>query len=71
VTLSVAGGGDGDSDGTKYIFKFVSEQFDRLSGLVVRVRGYRSWVRDPFAALPDFPRSSGSGKGSTQPREYD
>jgi hypothetical protein len=23
-----------------------------------------------FLALPDFPRSSGSGTGSTQPREY-
>jgi hypothetical protein len=23
-----------------------------------------------FPALPDFLRSSGSGKGSTQPREY-
>jgi hypothetical protein len=28
----------------------------------------RSWV--PFPALPDFLRSSGSGTGSTQPREY-
>jgi len=27
----------------------------------------RSWVRSP--ALPDFLSSSGSGKGSTQPRE--
>jgi hypothetical protein len=27
----------------------------------------RSWVR--FPALPDFLRSSGSGTGSTQPRE--
>jgi hypothetical protein len=26
------------------------------------------WVR--FPALPDFPRSSGSGTASTQPREY-
>jgi hypothetical protein len=33
---------------------------DRLCGLVVRVR---------FPALPDFLRSSGSGTGSTQPRE--
>jgi hypothetical protein len=37
--------------------------FDRLCGLVVRVPGYRS-------ALPDFLRSSGSGTGSTQPRDY-
>jgi hypothetical protein len=27
-------------------------------------------VRDSFPALPDFLRSSGSGTGSTQPREY-
>jgi hypothetical protein len=42
---------------------------DRLCGLVVRVSGYiqRSWVR--FPALPDFLSSSGSGTGSTHPRE--
>jgi hypothetical protein len=40
---------------------------DRLCGLMVRVPGYRSRVR--FPALPDF-LSSGSGTGSTQPREY-
>ena len=38
---------------------------DRLCDLVVRVSGYR--VRSP--ALPDFLSSSGSGTGSTQPRE--
>jgi hypothetical protein len=27
-------------------------------------------VRVRFPALPDFPRCSGSGTGSTQPREY-
>jgi hypothetical protein len=27
-------------------------------------------VRGRFPALPDFLRSSGSGTGSTQPREY-
>jgi hypothetical protein len=37
---------------------------DRLCGLVVRVPGYR------FPVLSDFPRSSGSGTGSTQPRDY-
>jgi hypothetical protein len=44
--------------------------YDRLSGLVVRVPGYRS--RGPgfdFPALPDFLRSSGSGTGFTQPHE--
>jgi hypothetical protein len=39
-----------------------------LCGLVVRVSGYRSRVR--FPTLPDFLRSSGSGTGCTQPREY-
>jgi hypothetical protein len=43
---------------------------DRLCGLVVRV----SWLkiqmfRVGFPAVPDFLRSSGSGTGSTQPRE--
>jgi hypothetical protein len=41
---------------------------DRLCSLVVRVPGYRSRVR--FPALPNFLRSSGSGTGSTQSREY-
>ena len=39
---------------------------DRLCGLVVR-EIQRSRVR--FPALPDFLSSSGSGTGSTQPRE--
>ena len=39
---------------------------DRLCGLVVRVSGYR--YRGP-GFLPDFLSSSGSGTGSTQPRE--
>jgi len=43
---------------------------DRLCGLVVRVSGYRyrGLGFDP-PALPDFLSSSGSGTGSTQPRE--
>jgi hypothetical protein len=43
---------------------------DGLCGLVVRVSGFR--YRGPgfvFPALPDFLSSSGSGTGSTQPRE--
>jgi hypothetical protein len=42
-----------------------------LSGLLVRVPGYRS--RDPgsIPAQVDFLRSSGSGTGFTLPREYD
>ena len=49
---------------TMYVFG------DRLCGLVVRVSGYR--YRGPgfdHPALPDFLSSSGSGTGSTQPRE--
>jgi hypothetical protein len=47
-------------------FQLSVNSVDRLCGLVVRVPGYRS--RGP-GALPDFLRSSGSGTGSTQPRE--
>jgi hypothetical protein len=43
---------------------------DCLCDLVVRVPGYRSRGPVRFPALPDFLRSSGSGTGSTQPREY-
>jgi hypothetical protein len=43
---------------------------DRLCGLVVRVPGTDPEVRVRFAALPDFLRSSKSGTGSTQLREY-
>jgi hypothetical protein len=42
---------------------------DRLCGLVVRVHGYRSRSRVRFPAVPDF-LISGSGMGSTQPRDY-
>jgi hypothetical protein len=42
------------------IFKNYLFLYDRLCGLVARVR---------FPALPDFLRSKGSGTGSTQPRE--
>ena len=41
-----------------------------LCGLVVRVSGYRyRGLGVRFPALPDFLSSSGSGTGSTQPRE--
>jgi hypothetical protein len=40
---------------------------DCLCGLVVWLQIQRSQVL--FPALPDFLRSNGSGKGSTQPRE--
>jgi hypothetical protein len=57
----------------KRLYKIASgfHFFDRLCGLVVRVSGCR--CRGPgfdSPALPDFLRSSGSGTGSTQPREY-
>jgi len=42
---------------------------DRLCGLVVRVSGYRYRGPGFDPALPDFLSSSGSGTGSTQPRE--
>jgi hypothetical protein len=48
---------------------FVNYMWHRLCGLVVNVPGYTE-VRVRFPVLPDFLRSSGSGKGSTQPREY-
>jgi hypothetical protein len=40
---------------------------DRLCGLVVRVLGYRSGGP---GSIPGTTKSSGSGTGSTQPREY-
>jgi hypothetical protein len=43
---------------------------DRLCGPVVRVLGYRSGGPGSFPALADCLRSSWSGTGSTQPREY-
>jgi hypothetical protein len=54
------------------LLRFVvnSEYDDRLCGLVVRVPGYRSRGPGSIPALPDFLRSSGSGTGFTQPREY-
>jgi hypothetical protein len=39
-------------------------------GPVVRVPGYIQRSRGPIPTLTDFLRSSGSGAGSTQPREY-
>ena len=41
----------------------------RLCGLVVRVSGYRYRGLGFDSRLPDFLSSSGSGTGSTQPRE--
>jgi hypothetical protein len=51
-----------------YYVVSLTNPYGRLCGLVVP--GYRSRARVRFPALPDFLRSSGSGTGSTQPREY-
>jgi hypothetical protein len=50
------------------LYMLCRRKVDRLCGLVVRVLGPEARVR--FPALPDFLRSSGSGTGPTQPREY-
>jgi hypothetical protein len=50
-------------------FGFIGSLHDRLCGLVVRVLGYNPEARVRFPALPEK-KSSGSGTGSTQPREY-
>jgi hypothetical protein len=65
-----------------YVYYIIILLF-RLSGIVVRapevrvpfpagivVRATDPEVRVPFPALPYFLRSSGSGTGSTQPRDY-
>jgi hypothetical protein len=51
-------------------FNSVVGKGNRLCGPVIRVSGYRSRGPVRFPALPDFLKSSGSGTGSTQPREY-
>jgi hypothetical protein len=52
------------------IFKISNYGQDLLCGLVVRVPDYRYRGPIRFPTLPDFLRSSRSGTGSTQPREY-
>jgi hypothetical protein len=47
------------------MFKYYLERNDRLCGLVVRVPGYSS---RGLGSIPGA--TSGSGTGSTQPREY-
>jgi hypothetical protein len=43
---------------------------DRLCGLVVKVLGYRSGGPGSIPGTTRLKKSSGSGTGSTQPREY-
>jgi hypothetical protein len=46
------------------------EGIDRLCGLMVRVPSYRFRGLGSIPGSTDFLISSGSGKGSTQPHEY-
>jgi hypothetical protein len=58
------------TDGMRWTpYSVVYRYQDCLCGLVVRVLGYRSEAQVGFPALPEE-KSSGSGTGSTQPREY-
>jgi hypothetical protein len=52
----------------RILYSYILKQ-DRPCGLVVRVLGYRS---GHLASIPGttWKKSSGSGTGSTQPREY-
>jgi hypothetical protein len=60
----------GSSGNKKLKLTKLIQNVDRICGLVVRVPSYRSKrFRFRFPALLDFFRSSGSGTGSTQPRE--
>jgi hypothetical protein len=56
----------------KKVFKIslVSPNISRLCGLVVRVLGYRSGGAGSIPGTTRKKKSSGSGTGSTQPREY-
>jgi hypothetical protein len=49
-----------------FVFIFI----DRLCGLAVRVLGYRSGGPGSIPGTTRKKKSSGSGTGSTQPREY-
>jgi hypothetical protein len=56
--------------------RVVEQYLDRLCGLVVRVLGYRFGGPGSIPGTTRYPEkkrkknSSGSGTGSTQPREY-
>jgi hypothetical protein len=49
---------------------YINRPLDRLCGLVVRVLGYRSGGPGSIPGTNRKKNSSGSGTGSTQPREY-
>jgi hypothetical protein len=44
--------------------------FGRFSGLIIRIPGYRSKGPSSISGATSFLRSSVSGTGFTQPREY-
>jgi hypothetical protein len=56
------------NDGSAFYLAFISSDF--LCDLVVNILATDPEARVRFQTLPDFLRSSGSGTGSTQPREY-
>jgi hypothetical protein len=62
-------GGEGRREGETDITKLVLTR-DRLCGLVVRVLGYRRRGPGFDSRALQQQNSSGSGTGSTQPREY-
>jgi hypothetical protein len=51
-------------------FAICTSTFDRLCGLLGRVLGYRSGGPGSIPGATRKKKSSGSGTGSTQPREY-
>jgi hypothetical protein len=60
---------DGQSANIEKGIKESRVRLDRLCGLVVRVLGYRSGGPGSISGTTRE-KSSGSGTGSTQPREY-
>jgi hypothetical protein len=66
--LTIAAHVDDLTDELKSVFGYMSV-VSRLCGLVVRVLGYRSGGPDSILGTAKK-KSSGSGTGSTQPREF-
>jgi hypothetical protein len=65
----VDGTGSGSFPDAGFGIKIVERSCDRLCGLVVGVLGYRSGGPGSIPGTTKK-KSSGSGTGSTQPREY-